>query len=108
MTKKSGQLFCIWRSLLILFSMAMSIYTGYLEGILGENVRAMPSQFQLLLIAIILFLFLPSLLFIRNKSMAEKDAKVLRKSTKFAWILGLAGFGALICNIFAILLPNVV
>lgn len=104
--KKSKLLFVIWRALFVFFGLAASIYMGYIEGVLEKNVRSVPSKFQIILVVIIFLVFLPSLLFIRNKSIKENNAEIFAKTTKFSWTLGIAAGGALICNVLAYLIPS--
>ena len=100
-------LFSLWKILFGLFSVGTSIYIGYLQGILGVDVQTMPSIFQIILIAIIGFIFIPLLLLIRKCATQNNVSDISSKSSKLLLALGIASVGTLICNLIAAFAPGV-
>ena len=105
--KLAKYLFSLWKILFGLFSIGTSIYIGYLQGILGVDVQTMPSTFQIILIAIIGFIFIPFLLLIRKCATRNNASAISNKSTKLLLALGIASGGTLICNLIAAFVPGV-
>ena len=104
--KKTKRLFAVWKVFFGLLSIATSISMGYLQGICEIDVQSMPSVFQLLLIAIIMFIFFPLLVLIRKSALLHNVSDVAKKSTKLLLALGIACIVTLICNILSFFIPG--
>ena len=102
-SKKIKRLFAIWKVLFGVFSLGTSIYMGYLQGVLEMDVVAMPSVFQLILVAIIMFIFIPFLVWIRKRALLHNISDISMKSAKLLLALGVASVGTLICNLLSFL-----
>ncbi len=104
--KISKCLFTFWKLLFSIFSLGTSICMGYLQGVLEIDVLTMPSKFQLVLIAIIILVFIPLLLFIKKKSIQDNTSEISDKTTKLIWTLGIASGGNLLCNLLSVFFPG--
>lgn len=104
--RSSKHLFFVWKLLFAFFSIATSICFGYFQGVREIDLQTMPNVFQLILIAIIMFMFIPFLLFVYKKAKQENSSEISNKAVKLIWTLGIASGGTLLCNLLSIFIPG--
>ena len=104
--KRASRLYSLWRVLIALFSIGVSIYMAYQEVFNGIDLRVLPTTFHFVLCAILAVVFVPMLVFVRKWAKASDSDKLYAKATKWFWAFVISITGTLILNILGFLIPG--